>query len=126
MNVSNPVKSRKYPVLYRERIYYPADEQERETFMREISKYALNTPSVPLDIQTVPRISVLGFQRSGKSTLCKQINEATGAVHLTIEGIVSMFIDRDSVEGQQLRKFMKQDGKAIDEGFLTNLIYKRT
>lgn len=37
-----------------------------------------------------------------------------------------MFIDRDCIECDQLRIFMKQDGKAIDEGFLTNLIYKRT
>jgi hypothetical protein len=61
LNVSNPVTSRKYPVLYRERIYYPVDKDDQNTLLNEISKYTLNTPSVSLDVPTLPRISVLGF-----------------------------------------------------------------
>lgn len=94
--------------------------------MKKVSKYALDTPSIPLDVRTVPKISILGYQNSGKTTLAKKISEATGAVHITIEEIVQTFIDRDCVVCEQLRRFMKQDGKSIDEAFLTDLIFKRT
>jgi len=70
LNISNPVKSRKYAVLYRERIYYLGDADEQKKFMNEPSKYTKNVNALPLDILTTPKVCVLGLMKSGKSTLC--------------------------------------------------------
>lgn len=39
INPFNPSKTKKFAVLYRERIYFPADADEQEAFMLEPSKY---------------------------------------------------------------------------------------
>jgi GTPase involved in cell partitioning and DNA repair len=48
----------------------------------EPSKYTKGVEPVPLDVQMVPKISVIGLPKSGKSTLCSKISALTGAVHL--------------------------------------------
>lgn len=47
---SNPIKVKDYAVLYRERIYYLSDEDEREAFLLEPSKFTKGVESIPLDI----------------------------------------------------------------------------
>jgi len=71
LSLSNPVKNRDFAVLYRERIYYLSDEEERKKFIKQPSLYTLDTESVPLDINIAPKVMVLGLPKSGKSTLCK-------------------------------------------------------
>ena len=47
---TNPVKSRDYAVLYRERIYYLSDADEQQQFLLEPSKYTKRIEPIPLDI----------------------------------------------------------------------------
>jgi len=54
MDISCPIKSRKYAVLYRERIFYLGSQDEQNKFLNEPSKYTKGIDSVPLDIRNVP------------------------------------------------------------------------
>ena len=95
LSLSNPKKVRNHVVLYRERLYYLSDEIEQQRFLNEPSKYTKNVESVPLDVQTKPRVVVVGLPKSGKSTLCARIAEETGAVHLQMDEIIEEYIGRD-------------------------------
>jgi predicted AAA+ superfamily ATPase len=85
--LSNPVKSRDFAVLYRERIYYPADAEERKMLMEEPSKY-VKDHSMPLDIDYCPKICLLGLMKSGKTELAKTLSQNTKCVHLNMDEIV--------------------------------------
>ena len=78
----NPKKVKDHAVLYRERIYYLADADEQQAFLREPSRYTKDIEAVPQDVRVLPRVVVQGLPKSGKSTICKKIAEVTGAVHL--------------------------------------------
>ena len=87
ISLSNPVKSRDFAVLYRERIYYPADADERKMLMEEPSKY-VKDHSMPLDIDYCPKICLLGLMKSGKTELAKTLSQNTKCVHLNMDEIV--------------------------------------
>jgi predicted AAA+ superfamily ATPase len=112
--LSNAGKSRDFAVLYRERIYYPSDAEERKMFLDEPSKYA-SQEAMPLDISYSPRIAILGPIKSGKTELAKTLASKTGAIHLSMDEIVQKYIDQDSVQCETLRKYMKQEGRGIDD-----------
>ena len=65
----NPIKTKKYTVLYRERLYFLSDAEEQKKFLLEPSKY-IKAEAFPTDISIKPRIIVYGLPKSGKSTLC--------------------------------------------------------
>ena len=74
INQSNPQKTREFSVLYRERIYYPSNSEARDMLLLQPSKYTIGVEAVPNDVIILPKISVLGAPKSGKTTLCKQIS----------------------------------------------------
>ena len=91
----NPLKTKNFAVLYRERIYFLADEEERAKFMLEPSKYTMNVEPTPLDLSLRPTAVVMGLPKSGKSSLATCLAKNTGMIHLEPASIVEMFIDRD-------------------------------
>lgn len=92
----NPVKTREFAVLYRERIYYLSDADEQKEFLMQPSKYTKSVESIPLDVHIKPKVIVLGLPKSGKSELCTRISNCTGAVHLQMGEIIDRYIQRDS------------------------------
>ena len=70
LSLCNPTKTRQYAVQYRERIYYLSDEDEKAKFVKEPSKYTKGVESIPLDVGYKPFACVVGYPKSGKSTLC--------------------------------------------------------
>ena len=70
INPFNPRKTKELAVLYRERVYFPADQEEQEQFLCEPSKYVLGVEAVPLDIKLMPRVIVQGLAKSGKTEVC--------------------------------------------------------
>ena len=96
MSPENPVKSKAHAVLYRERLYYPADQEEQGRFLLEPSKFTKGVESIPSDVLIKPRVLVLGLPKSGKSTLCSRIAEQTGAVHVQMDELIERYIERDS------------------------------
>ena len=69
----NPMKTKQFTVLYRERLYFPSDKDEQDAFVAEPSKYVLGVETIPLDIKIQPRVVVQGLPKSGKSELCQRI-----------------------------------------------------
>lgn len=63
----NPEKSKNFTVLYRERIYFMANEEERYKFKLTPSKYTMSVEPVPLDINVKPAVCVIGLPKSGKT-----------------------------------------------------------
>jgi hypothetical protein len=88
LDISNPIKTKKHTVLYRERLYFLSNEEQRLKFLKEPSKYALNVETVPLDVGIKPKLFIIGYPKSGKSALCRKLQEKTGIVHLKIPQIV--------------------------------------
>ena len=103
LSLSNPVGTREYSVLYRERIYYLSDEDEKKQFLMEPAKYTKGVESVPLDVATKPRVCVLGMSKSGKSTLAEWLSAQTGAVHIQLGDVIQEYVERDCVQGQKMR-----------------------
>ena len=79
-----------------------------------------------MDVQTVPKICVLGLPKSGKSDLCASLSAKTGAVHLKMNEIIDEYIDRDCEQCNRLRTAMKLEGRGIDDQLMTALLLKRT
>ena len=104
LELSNPTKTKKFTALYRERLYFLANEDQRLRFLKEPSKYALNNETVPLDLNIKPRLFIIGYPKSGKTTLSLKLQEKCGIVHLKIPQIVDQFIERDSHQFHSLRK----------------------
>ena len=65
----NPIKTKKFAVLYRERLYFLSSADEQRKFLLEPSKY-IKTEAFPNDVAIKPRIIVYGMPKSGKTTLC--------------------------------------------------------
>jgi YHS domain-containing protein len=79
----NPKKTKDFAALYRERIYFFSNQKERQRFLLEPSQFVMeDKEAFPADVTAVPRCAVIGLPASGKTDLCKKIQEVTGAVHL--------------------------------------------
>lgn len=80
---------------------------------------------MPLDISVKPKVFVLGLPKSGKSTVCKMLVDRVGVVHLKMSKVIQGFMNQDSVQGEQLRKHMKVDGRQLEDDMLVSLLLKR-
>jgi adenylate/nucleoside-diphosphate kinase len=89
----NPMKTKEFAVLYRERIYFLGSKHEQELFMAQPSTYTVQEP-VPNDLMYRPTAVVTGLPASGKSTLCEIISSKTNMVHLKPAEIIQSFISR--------------------------------
>jgi hypothetical protein len=121
----NPIKTKNFAVLYRERIYFPADEDERTNFMLEPSKYTMNVEPTPLDLNLRPTVVVMGLPKSGKTTLAACLAKNTGMIHLEPSAIVEMFVDRDCYQSKTLSMRIRQQGKEMDDATMVDLITHR-
>lgn len=84
--------------------------------MLEPSQYVMeDKESFPQDLTFLPKISVIGLPQSGKSDLCKKIQQTTGAVHLQLENIIEDLVERDSSFSKKLRDRLKIQGKELDD-----------
>jgi adenylate/nucleoside-diphosphate kinase len=99
LSLSNPAKTKKFSVLFRERIYFLSNEEEQKQFMKEPSRYTQSIETIPLDINIKPKVFVIGLPKSGKSAVCKMLVQKIGVVHLKISKIIQGFMDQDSSQG---------------------------
>jgi len=93
--------------------------------LKEPSKYTSLSSPIPLDIQIKPKLFVLGYSKSGKSTLCKSLSLKTGVIHLHMPSIIEQFMDRDCVMSDNLRRIMQKEGKQLEDDMLITLLLKR-
>lgn len=76
-----------YPLLYKDRIYYLRDEEERDLAIRNPATLLQNQP-IPRDVKFVPIVFVIGKTKSGKSTLALNLQEKYGFKIITLEQIM--------------------------------------
>jgi len=121
----NPIKTKDFAVLYRERIYYLANHEEQEKFLLEPSKFTKNVESCPNDLLIKPRVSVIGLPKCGKTTLCERIALKTGAIHLNMEDIIESYIRRDAIYAFNLRVRTMMQGQSFGDDDLVKLLHRR-
>lgn len=122
---SNPSKTKKSAVLYRDKIYFLANAEEQDQFLKEPSRFTKNVFPTPQDVCIKPKVFVLGLPKTGKSTLCKKLAERIGCVHLQMSKIIKSFMEGDSVESNTLRRTMLDDGRQLGDDLLVSLLHKR-
>ena len=118
----NPSKSKDFAALYRERIFFFSNKDERKRFMLEPSTYVLKKESWPLDVQIKPKLAVIGMPYSGKTELCQAIAKTTKAVHLNIEQLIEDQVIRDSSFSRKLRDRLKVQGRELDDLLIIQVI----
>jgi YHS domain-containing protein len=123
MHLENPKKSKEHALVYRDKIYYFSNEEEKKKFMDQPALY-VNNESVPLDIHIKPQCFAIGLPRAGKSTLCEKLSEAIGIVHLHIHEIIDELKDSDCILGQRIKDYLGK-GLSLDEDLLVQVVAKR-
>ena len=68
---------RPYPLIYRDRIYYLRDEEERESVIKNPRTLEQNSPP-PSDVRSVPSIFIIGHNKTGKTTLAHNLRDKYG------------------------------------------------
>jgi len=71
----NPRKTKQFTVLYRERLYFLGNQDEKENFLAQPSLYTIGCEPVPQDLTYRPTACVMGLPASGKSALCEIISQ---------------------------------------------------
>lgn len=56
------------PLVYKDRVYYLANEEERELVMKNPERLMTNS-AVPQDVKFVAKVFVIGKTKTGKTTL---------------------------------------------------------
>ena len=122
-NIARPDMNKLFSVLYRDKLYFFANEDEKNLFMMTPDIYWRN-PTVPKDVWLKPTWFVFGTPSRGKSTVCQRVSSKTGMVHLKIEDIIPEFIKSDWQLEQQLRDQIK-GGRRVSEDLMVEMIFKR-
>ncbi|KAJ3316654.1 adenylate kinase, partial [Blyttiomyces sp. JEL0837] len=79
----------KFPVLYRDHIYFLKTEQFRKEFLENTLEFTAQHPPQPV---VRPRICVIGRPKAGKSTLASKLCAEYDMVHLTIPNILQSIV----------------------------------
>lgn len=122
-DIAKPDMSTKFSVLYRDKLYFFANEDEKQLFMMTPDVYCRN-PAVPKDVWLKPTCFVLGTPSCGKSTVCERVSSKTGMIHLRVEDIIPLFVESDCQLGKQLRDQIK-GGKRVSEDLMVEMVVKR-
>jgi adenylate/nucleoside-diphosphate kinase len=88
LSLSQPAKTKRHSVLYRERLYFLTNAEEQQRFLKEPSKFTQQIETIPLDINLKPRVFVLGLPKSGKSTVGRLLAEKIGLVQLKMSKVI--------------------------------------
>jgi adenylate/nucleoside-diphosphate kinase len=76
-----------FPLIYKDRIYYLKDEEERDYVIRN-PKSLYQNQAIPKDVKFTPILFIIGKPKSGKSTLARNIRDKYGFKLITIEEIL--------------------------------------
>jgi len=71
-------------LIYKDRIYYLNDEEERDYVMRNPKSLNQNQ-AIPKDVKFTPILFIIGKPKTGKTTLAKNIRDKYGFKIISIE-----------------------------------------
>eukprot|EP00919_Chromeraceae_sp_WS-2016_P042556 GHVR01101529.1.p1 GENE.GHVR01101529.1~~GHVR01101529.1.p1 ORF type:complete len:143 (+),score=14.84 GHVR01101529.1:2925-3353(+) len=114
-----------YPLIYKDRIYYLKDEEEREYVMRNPKSLEQNQ-AIPLDVHVTPIIFVTGKAKIGCTTLTDILCNKLGFVKVDVQKIIEEFsLEHRDYEINEIINSIKS-GKTLSDEAITTLIHKRT
>lgn len=109
-----------YPVLFRDRVYYPGSPTDQEKFAINPWVY-LSQDTQPKDVDLTVLASIIGGPASGKSTLAKDLAKEIGVVRVNLRAAVQDILKLDS----ELAHIVKQQigsGHDLSEGLAVDVI----
>ena len=112
--------SKEYPVLFRDRIYYPGSITDQEKFAANPWLY-LSTDVNPRDADLRIICAVLGGPCCGKSTLCKDLKSEIGLVRINVRNSVQEILMENSELASKVRDEVCE-GKELSEGLAVEVI----
>ena len=79
-----------FPLIYKDRIYYLNDEEERDRVMRNPIELLESSENIvaPSDVKVIPTVSIIGLPKTGKTTLAANISKRLGLVHIQIQTMI--------------------------------------
>ncbi|KAL4506760.1 hypothetical protein ABPG72_001181 [Tetrahymena utriculariae] len=115
---------REYPLLYRDRIYYFGSEEELRMVAHEPLKY-LTQKCFPKDVEIRPVVFVIGKPKTGKSALCKLLQEKLGLVRVKFSQILEEYIkDHMNVKAAEALAIL-ENGQTLSDEQIVELVLQR-
>lgn len=112
--------SQDFPVLFRDRIYYPGSTIDQEKFVTNPWPY-LTSETNPKDVDLRALCAVLGGPCCGKSTLSKDLNSFIGVVRVGLRSAVQDILFEQSDLAVKVREELS-DGKELSEAIMVDVI----
>ncbi|CAD8103243.1 unnamed protein product [Paramecium sonneborni] len=124
ITLQNVPHCRDYPVLYRNRIYYLDNDDQREQVCQRPFKYFYK-PTVPNDVQIKPTIFILGKVKSGKTEIVRLLSEKLNLVRVKVSHLLAEFVTNQTDLLAVNIKNQLKDGKEVDTQYIIQIIQKR-
>ncbi len=105
-----PCRTAEFACVYRDKLYYTLNADEREQFLKRPLVYAQGD-TVPLELSYRVGCTVIGPPKSGKSALCRRLAGSEGLVYLKISQIIKESAELDCTLGTELRRILKKGGE---------------
>ena len=112
--------SKEYPVLFRDRVYYPGSPLDQEKFVGNPWEY-LSQETNPEDVDLRVFCAIIGGPCSGKSVLSKDLVNALGIVRIGLRSAVSDILKQKSELAERVREDLN-NGKELDEDLQVDVI----
>jgi adenylate kinase family enzyme/YHS domain-containing protein len=112
--------SEDFPVLFRDRIYYPGQLRDQEAFMNYPWDY-LSQDVNPADIDLKIITSVLGGPCAGKSTLCIDLNKELGLIRVNLRKSVQQILNLRSELAERVRTQLS-NGRSLPDALAVEVI----
>jgi adenylate/nucleoside-diphosphate kinase len=110
-----------FPVVYKDRIYYPKNEEERGLFTTKPLFYTSSPVTAPWDLNLTPGCAVIGIPRTGKSTLASDLASALNIVKVSLKEVLEELILLDNQLSDQIRDLLTQ-GHELNENLKVEAI----
>lgn len=112
--------SKEFPVLYRDRVYFPNSSDAQKEFIENPLKYA-KEESAPWDVSNKPFCAVIGNPLTGKTTLAKDLAEQLSVVRVSLRNTIEEILKVDSDLGQRVRDVLG-NGYALEESLAVEVV----
>ena len=112
--------SRKYPVLFRDRIYYPGSEIDQKKLIDAPWMY-LSQDTQPKDVDLNVFASIIGGPGCGKTTLAKDLEKEIDVVRISLRLAVSQVLAIDSELAHRVKDQLGS-GQALSDHLAVEVI----
>ncbi|CAG9329088.1 unnamed protein product [Blepharisma stoltei] len=123
---NSPIKSdnlrisTEFPVLYRDRIYFPNSIEEQKSFIETPLAFS-KIEAAPWDIHNRPYCAIIGNPLTGKTALAKDLAKELGIVRISLRETIEEVLKLENELGQRVRDVLG-NGYALEESLAVEII----